>query len=75
MTLLGRDDGVPSNQLGKHSTGGFDTEGKRADIDEDDPLCALFTGENATLDGSAVGDGLIRVDAPGRLLAVEEFFE
>lgn len=75
LALLGRDDSVTSNELGEDSTGGLDTEGKRADIDKNEVLSAFFTGEDTTLDGSAVSDSLIRVDALGGLLAAEVFLE
>jgi hypothetical protein len=75
LTLAGGDHSVTGNKLGEDSTGGFNTEGKRADIDEDETRGSLSSRENTTLDGSAVGNSFIGVDALGRLFATEELFQ
>ena len=36
------------------------------------PTGVLLSGQHSSLDGSSVGHGLIGVDAPGGLLAIEE---
>jgi hypothetical protein len=75
LALAGGDDGVTGDELGEDSAGGLDTEGQGADIDEDDVSGAFGAGEDTTLDGSTVGDGLIGVDSLGRLLAAEVLLE
>ena len=55
----------------KH-TNRLDTEGQGADVDEDDAAGSFNTAENTSLDGGAVGDGLIGIDTLGGLLSVEE---
>ena len=69
------DDGVALDELGEDATGGLDTEGERADVDQNHALEALLAAEDAGLDGGTVRDGLVRVDALGRLLAVEEVLQ
>merc|ERR1712093_117569 len=72
--LLGWDGGVSWDKLGHLSTGGLDTKGKWRNIEEENFVGALggcITRENGSLDGSSVGDGLIRVDGLVGLLAVE----
>jgi len=51
------------------------TKGQGADIDEKNTLASLFTGKDTTLDSGTVGDGLVRVDTLGRLLAVKVVLE
>ena len=75
LGLLGGDGSVAGDDLGEDATGGLDTEGKGADVDEEERLGALFAGEDTTLDGGAPGDGLIGVDSLGEFLAVEEVLE
>ncbi|KAF5326355.1 hypothetical protein D9611_000923 [Ephemerocybe angulata] len=75
LALPGGDDGVTGDELGEDTTGGLDTEGEGADIDEDDISGSLSSREDTTLDGSTVGDGLIGVDSLGGLLAVEVLLE
>jgi len=61
--------------MSEYATSSLDTECKSANIDEDNILGSNFAGENTTLDGSTVSNGLIRVDTIGRLLAAEVLFE
>ena len=75
LTLPCGDDGVTRNQLGEDTASSFDTEGKRADIDENNVGSSFGTREDSTLNGGTVGDSLIRVDSLGRFLATEEFLE
>ena len=75
MGLLSRDNSVAGNELRHHSTGGLDTERKRADINEDNVRSAFFAREDTTLDSSTVCDGLIRVDSLRGLLAAEVLLE
>lgn len=69
LALTSGDDSVAGNKLGHDTTGGLDTERKRVDVDEDDITEGLVTGEDTSLDSSAVRDGLIRVDALRWLLS------
>ena len=75
LALAGGDDGVTGNELGHDSASSLNTEGKRADIDEDDVISALFTGKDTTLDSGTIGDGLIGVDSLRGFLATEVFLE
>jgi hypothetical protein len=75
LRLLGGDDRVAANELGHDTAGGLDTEGKGANVDEEQALAALLAGKNTTLDGSTVGDSLVGVDTLGRLLAVKVLLE
>lgn len=75
LSLLGGDDSVTGDDLGENATGGLDTEGEGADVDEEDVTGAFFAGEDTTLKGSAPSDGLIGVDALRGFLAVEEVLE
>jgi len=74
LGLLGRDDGVARDQLGHDATDGFDAEGQRGNIEEEDFISA-FTGEDTTLDSGTVGDSFIRVDTTVGLFAVEEILD
>jgi hypothetical protein len=51
------------------------TESEGADIDEDNISESLLSGEDTSLNGGSVGDGLIGVDSLGGLLAVEVLLE
>ena len=74
LALLGGDDSITGNELGEDTTSGFDTKCQGANVDEDN-IRTSGTGENTTLDGSTVGDGLVRVDTLGGLLASKELLE
>ena len=69
LALASGDDGVAGDELGHDTTGGLNTERERADIDEDDVLEVVVSGEDTTLDGSAVRDSLVRIDSLRGLLA------
>lgn len=75
LGLLGGDDGITGNDLGEDTTGGLDTQGEGADVDEEDVTGAFLAGEDTTLEGSAPSDSLIGVDTLGGFLAVEEVLE
>jgi hypothetical protein len=47
------------------------TKGKGTNIDEEESGSTLLAREDSTLNSGSVGDGLVRVDSLGRLLAVE----
>ena len=68
LALFGRNDRITRDQFGKDTTSGLNTERERVDIDKDNITQALVAGEDTTLNGSTVGDGLIGVDTLGRLL-------
>ena len=74
LGLLGWDGGVSGDELGHLPTGGLDTQGQWRNIEEKDlggRLGRSVTGENGSLDGSTVGNSLIRVDGLVGLLAIE----
>ena len=75
LGLLGGDDGVTWDDLCEDSTSGLDTEGQRADVDEEDVASAFFAGENTTLESGSTSYCFIGVDSLGRFFAVEEIFE
>lgn len=52
----------------------IDTEGKRGNIKKEKALSLLrgVTRKNGSLEGSTIGNSLIRVDALVELLAIEE---
>lgn len=75
LGLPGRDDSVTGNELGEDSTGGLNTKGKRANIDEDDVSGAFSSREDTTLYGSTIGNSLVRVDSLGGFLATEVLLE
>jgi hypothetical protein len=75
LGLPGGDDGVTGNELGEDTSGGLNTKGKGADIDEDDVSGSFSAGEDSTLDGSTIGNSLIGVDSLGRLLSTEVLLE
>ena len=62
LALAGRDDSVTGDELGHDTTSGFDTESEGVDVDEDDITQALVASEDTTLNGSTIGNSLIRVD-------------
>lgn len=68
LALASGNNGVARNKLGHDTTSGLNTKCEGVDIDEDDVAEGLVTREDSTLDGSTVGNSLIRVDALGRLL-------
>ena len=75
LRLPGRNDSVTGNELGEHSTGGLNTEGKRANIDEDDVSSAFSSRENTALYGSTIGNSLVGVDSLRGFLATEILLE
>mmetsp|Transcript_12654 Transcript_12654/g.17079 ORF Transcript_12654/g.17079 Transcript_12654/m.17079 type:complete len:348 (+) Transcript_12654:668-1711(+) len=75
LGLLGGDNGTALNDGGHDTSDGLNTEGKRSNVDEKQVAVHGLAGKDATLDGSTVGDGLIRVDTSVGLLAVEEVFD
>ena len=65
------DDSVTGDEFGEDTTSGLDTESDRVDIDEDEPLSFFSTSQDTTVDGSTIGNGLIRADSIEGFLAVE----
>jgi hypothetical protein len=57
--------GVPLDESGHGTASGLDTQEQRCDIKEEQILRFLCSvaRKNGSLDGSTVGDGLVRVDA------------
>ena len=65
---LGGDRRVALDELGHHAAEGFDAEGQRRDVEQQDVL--HFAREDAALDRGADRDDFVRVDALVGLLAV-----
>ena len=59
LALLSGDGGVPVDELCEDAAEGLDAEGERGDVEEED--VGDVTGQDASLDGSAHGDGLVGV--------------
>mmetsp|Transcript_26891 Transcript_26891/g.60289 ORF Transcript_26891/g.60289 Transcript_26891/m.60289 type:complete len:670 (+) Transcript_26891:57-2066(+) len=75
---LGARDGRVALDDGGHDLAlGLDTQRERGHVEEEEVLGALARGtdQDGALDGGAVGDGLVGVDAGVRLLAVEKVLE
>ena len=47
--------------MSEYATGSLDTEGQRADVNQDKIFSALLTGENTTLDSSTISNSFIGV--------------
>jgi hypothetical protein len=77
LLLLGWDDGTSWDDLGHDTTDGLNTKSKWGNINKKEILGVfrLFTSENTTLDGSAVGNGFIWVDTSVWFLSVEEVLD
>nr|CAB3501256.1 unnamed protein product [Digitaria exilis] len=77
LLLLGRDGGVPRDQNGHDAPGSLQAERERRDVEQKQVLHLLvaLAGEDGGLDGGAVRDGLVGVDALAELLAVEEVLQ
>jgi len=75
LGFLGGNGGVALNERSHDATSGLDTDGQWGDIQKQDLAGGLgrgVTGQDSSLDGSSVGNGLVRVDGFVGLLAVEE---
>ena len=72
--LYGGNSGVTLDERGHDTSGSLDTEGNRGNVEEEKVSSLLrgVTGKDGSLDGSTIGNSLIRVDTLVRLLAVEE---
>jgi len=64
LALLAGDGGVLVDQLGHHRAEGFDPQGKRGDIEEQDVLDLPL--EDAALDGGADSHDLVGIDPLAR---------
>ena len=69
LALAGGDDGVTGDELGHDTTGGLDTESEGVNVDEDNVAQTFVTSEDTALNGSTIGDSLIRVDTLGGFLS------
>ena len=74
---LGGDGGVTVDEVGHDTASGLNTERQGGDIQQQEVGQTTLgdTSQNGGLDGSTVGDGLIRVDGLAQLLTVEEVLE
>ena len=72
--LFGGNGGVTLDESSHDTSYSLDTEGNRGNVEVEKVLSLLrgVTGKEGSLDGSTIGNSLLRVDAPVRLLAVEE---
>ena len=72
--LFGGNNGVTLDESSHNASSSLDTGGKRGNVEKEKVLCLLrgVTGKDSSLDGSTIGNSLIRVDALVGLLAVEE---
>jgi len=70
--FFGRDRRVPRNQHGHHTALGFQAEGERSDVQQEDLLD--IPGQDRALDGRAHGDDLVGVD-PLVWVLTEDFLD
>src|SRR5690625_4344292 len=63
---------VTLNELSHHATLGFNTQGQRSDVNQQDVF--TVTGKHASLNGSTNRDNLIRVDATVWFFTTGQFF-
>ena len=62
FALLGRNSGVSINQLGHHTTHGFDTECQRGYVEQYNVAHTTLFVEDGTLDGRTHGYHFVRVN-------------
>jgi len=76
LRLLGGDDGVAGDQ-GRHDpSDGLDAQAQGVHVKKNHRgFSALPSRQDAGLNGSSICYSLIRIDSPGRLLAVKELFD
>ncbi|KAF3791347.1 NAD-specific glutamate dehydrogenase [Nymphaea thermarum] len=77
LFLLGGDGGVARDEHRHDSARRLETQAERRDVEEEQVLHLLVAlpAQNGRLDGGAVGDRLVRVDALAKLLPVEEILQ
>ena len=75
LTLPCGNDGITRNQLREDTASSLDTEGERANIDQNNVSSSFGAREDSTLNSGTISNGFIRVDSLGRLLATEELLE
>jgi len=77
LGLLGRDRGVPRNEHGHDSAGSLNAQGEWGHVEEQQVLHLVrgVVGQDGGLNGGTIGHGLVGVDGPVGLLAVEELLE
>jgi hypothetical protein len=75
ILLFGWDGGVARTKHSHETASGLDALWERGNIYKEKVLNLLWalTRENGSLNGSSIGDGLIRVDGSVELLSVEKF--
>merc|ERR1719223_2556141 len=63
------------DELGHNTSNGLNTLGKRSDIQKKEIRSSIsaFSRKNSSLNGSPVGNSLIRVDSLGWFLTTKEF--
>ncbi|KAF3791349.1 NAD-specific glutamate dehydrogenase [Nymphaea thermarum] len=77
LFLLGGDGGVAWDEHCHDSAGSLETQAERRDVEEEEVLHLLvaLTAQDGRLDGGAVGDGFIGIDALAELLPIEEILQ
>merc|ERR1719259_1622402 len=75
LGLLGGDDGVTGDQLGHHTSNSFNSKGEGVHIQKNEVTGVFLSRQDTSLHSSSVCDSLIRVDASGWLLSIEEFLD
>lgn len=75
LGLAGRDDSVTGDELCHDASSSLNTKGQGVNIHENDLRGTFVSREDTTLDSSAKGNSLIRVDTLGGLLAAKELLK
>ena len=77
LRLFGGDDGPPRDDVCHDAPYGFDAERERGHVQDEQWVLLVreMTAEYAGLDSSAIGYGLVGIDASVRLFAVEVVFK
>merc|ERR1719259_757597 len=75
LGLLGGDDGVTGDQLGHHTSNSLNSKGEGVHIQKNKVTGVFLSRQDTSLHSSSVCDSLIRVDASGWLLSIEEFLD
>merc|ERR1719259_582944 len=75
LGLLCGDDGVTGDQLGHHTSNSLNSKGEGVHIQKHEVTGVFLSRQDTSLHSSSVCDSLIRVDASGWLLSIEEFLD
>ena len=77
LSLLSWDGGVALDEFGHYTASGLQTHGQGRHVQQQQVLHlrGALSGQDGSLHRGTVGHGLVRVDGPVRLLAVEELLD